>query len=50
MLGNRGYKRRWDEKVQWYRDNGILPHDEGPGPHGTLIITRDDPKGGTDSL
>jgi hypothetical protein len=50
MLGNRGYKRRWDEKVPWYRDNGILPHDEGPGPNGTLIITRDDPKGDTDSF
>jgi hypothetical protein len=50
MLGDRGYKRRWDEKEQWYRDNDILPYDAGGGPNGTLIITRDDPKGGIDSL
>jgi hypothetical protein len=50
MLGDQGYKRRWDEKEQWYRDHGILPHEEGGGPNGTLIITRDDPKGGIDSL
>jgi hypothetical protein len=29
MLGDRGYKRRWDEKAQWYRDNDILPYDAG---------------------
>lgn len=49
MLGDRGYKRRWDEKEQWYRENGILPHEEGGGPNGTLIVSRDDPKGGIDS-
>ncbi|MDB4671138.1 AAA family ATPase, partial [Pirellulaceae bacterium] len=49
MLGNRDYKRRWLEKEQWYRDHGILPHTEGGGPNGTLIISRDDPKGGIDS-
>ena len=50
MLGDQGYKRRWDEKEQWYRDHGILPHDAGGGPNGTLIVTRDDPKGGINSL
>jgi hypothetical protein len=50
MLGDRGYKRRWDEKEQWYRDSGIVPHEEGGGPNGTLIITRDDPDGGINSL
>jgi hypothetical protein len=50
MLGDPGYKRRWNEKEQWYRDNGILPQDEGGGTNGTLITTRDDPKGGIDSL
>ena len=49
MLGDRGYKKRWDEKKQWYRDNGILPFEEGGGPNGTLITSRDDPKGGIDS-
>ncbi len=49
MLGNRSYKRRWSEKEQWYHDNGILPHEEGGGPNGTLIVTRDDRRGGMDS-
>ena len=49
MLGDQGYRKRWLEKEQWYRDNGILPHAEGGGPNGTLITTRDDPKGGIDS-
>lgn len=49
MLGDRGYKRRWNEKEKWYRDNGIIPHNEGGGANGTLVITRDDPKGGIDS-
>ena len=49
MLGDRSYKRRWSDKEQWYRDNGILPHEEGGGPNGTRIVTRDDPRGGMDS-
>lgn len=49
MLGDRGYKRRWQEKERWYRDNGILAHDDGGGPNGVLIVTRDDPRGGIDS-
>ena len=49
MLGDHGYKRRWTEKERWYRENGILPWEEGGGPNGTLIVTRDDPRGGIDS-
>lgn len=49
MLGDPGYERRWIEKKRWYRENGILPREEGDGPNGTLIITRDDPRGGIDS-
>ena len=49
MLGDRSYKRRWSEKEQWYRDNGIVPHEEGGGPNGTLVVTSDDPRGGIDS-
>ena len=41
--------RRFYKAVQWYRDNGILPHQEGGGPNGTLIVTRDDLRGGIDS-
>lgn len=50
LLGDYAYKRRWQEKKRWYRDNGILPHKDGGGPNGTLIITRDDPIGGIDSF
>ena len=49
MLGDHSYKRRWTEKERWYRENGILPREEGGGPNGTLIITQDDPRGGIDS-
>ena len=49
MLGDRSYERRWSEKEQWYRDNGIVPHEAGGGPNGTLVVTRDDPRGGIDS-
>lgn len=49
MLHVPTYRKRWEDKLAWYRENGILPHDEGGGPNGTLIITRDDPNGGIDS-
>ncbi len=35
------YRRRWEEKLSWYRTHGILPREEGGGENGTLIITRD---------
>jgi hypothetical protein len=46
LLHDPGYRRRWEEKYQWYVGHGILPLDEGGGPHGTLIVTRDEPDGG----
>lgn len=49
MLGDHDYERRWIEKERWYRENGILPCEEGGGPNGMLIVTRDDPRGGIDS-
>ena len=49
MLSNMGYRRRWEEKKEWFRRRGILPMSEGGGPEGTLIITRDSDKGGIDS-
>ncbi|MGC3977779.1 MAG: ATP-dependent RecD-like DNA helicase [Paludibacteraceae bacterium] len=41
MLHDKEYKQRWDEKYAWYKENGILPFDEGGGKNGTLIITED---------
>ena len=49
LLDDPGYAARWERKLADYRASGILPHDEGTGEEGTLIITRDDPGGALDS-
>lgn len=49
LLADPGYRARWEAKLAWYRRNGVLPHDEGGGVAGTLIITRDDERGGISS-
>ncbi len=49
MLGSDGYRRRWRDKQQWYRDNKILPYQDGGGKNGTLIVTEDSPDGGISS-
>jgi ATP-dependent exoDNAse (exonuclease V) alpha subunit len=49
MLHVPSYRRRWEEKLAWYRANAILPHEEGGGTRGALIITRDEPNGSIDS-
>jgi hypothetical protein len=43
MLYDDDYKKRWEEKNQWYRENNILPFEEGGGENGILIITEDKP-------
>ena len=43
MLFDKNYKERWEEKYQWYRENDILPYEEGGGENGTLIISQDRP-------
>lgn len=49
MLMVPSYRRNWEEKLQWYRSNQIIPHGEGEGDRGTLIISRDSPQGGISS-
>ena len=49
MLEDSEYRKRWDRKQKWYRDNGVLPLDEGGGPNGTLVTTSDDLTSGFDS-
>jgi hypothetical protein len=49
MLHVPQYRRRWEEKMAWYRANRILPSDEGGGERGTLIITRDGTNGSIDA-
>lgn len=41
MLDLPDYARKWELKKAWYADNGILPHEQGGGPNGTLMWTDD---------
>lgn len=50
MLHVPSYRRHWEDKLAWYKSKGILPYNEGEGPRGTLIITRDEANGSIDSL
>ena len=49
LLDDPGYRARWERKRAEYLACGIAPHDEGGGPEGTLIETRDEPGGRLDS-
>jgi hypothetical protein len=49
MMQNPNYVRRWKRKLQWYKDNNILPYEDGGGDNGTLIVTYDSKKGGISS-
>ena len=46
MLDDQGYRARWEGKRAEYLESGIGPHEDGGGPEGTLIETRDEPRGG----
>ena len=49
MLINEHYRRRWEQKLRWYREQEILPYEEGGGKRGTLLITQDSSEGGIDA-
>ena len=49
MLHVPSYRRRWEEKLEWYRAQGILPQEQGGGETGTLIVTHDEANGSIDS-
>lgn len=49
MLGNVGYKRRWEEKERWYLAHGILHWDAPEKTRRRLITTRDGTRGEIDS-
>lgn len=49
MMADEGYRKRWKDKLAWYRDNGVLPHEEGGGEAASLIVTQDGTNGGIDS-
>ena len=39
MLGDAEYERKWKLKLAWYEDNGIMLHEKGGGPNGTLVTS-----------
>jgi hypothetical protein len=49
MLRRPSYRRKWSEKLEWYRREGVLPHKEGGGPNGTLVTTEDGADGSISS-
>lgn len=49
LLHDATYERRWQRKLDWYRAHGVLPREEGGGPNGLLVTSRDDARGGIDS-
>lgn len=49
MLHVPTYRRRWEQKLQWYRSHGVRAQEEGGGANGALIITRDEANGSIDS-
>jgi ATP-dependent exoDNAse (exonuclease V) alpha subunit len=50
LLLNPEYRRRWEKKLNWYRQNNILPWQEGGGTGGTLIVTQDSSTEGLSSI
>jgi hypothetical protein len=49
LLNDSGYRSRWERKRADYFAAGIKRHEDGGGPDGTLIETRDAPGGGLDA-
>ena len=49
MLDDHGYRARWEAKRAEYLECGIGLHEDGGGPEGTLIETRDEPGGRLDA-
>jgi len=41
MMHDPEYVERWNQKLHWYKENNILPYQEGGGSNGALIVTED---------
>ena len=41
MMNDPEYITRWEEKKNWYKENGILTPEEGEGENGVLITTEE---------
>ena len=49
MLSDESYRKRWHQKLEWLKEHGILPREDGGGTKGTLVTTEDSANGGIDS-
>jgi hypothetical protein len=49
MLERDDYRRSWEKKLAWYRNNGVLPAEEGGGLQGMLVTTSESSSAGFDS-
>ncbi|MGV4885610.1 AAA family ATPase [Streptomyces viridosporus] len=42
MLDNPEYAARWQQRLKWYAEQGVLPEKDGGGPNGILVWTSDE--------
>lgn len=49
MLMDEEYSYKWKSKLNWYKDQGIAPFEEGGGKEGTLIVSKDAADGSIDA-
>jgi hypothetical protein len=49
MLDLHGYRADWEAKLEWYREHGIAPWEEGGGPAGVLVWSSEAAGGHIDS-
>lgn len=49
MLNKGSYREDWERKKKWYIKHDILPLEDGGGKNGTLVVSKDDLKGGISS-
>lgn len=47
MMSEPSYRKRWSEKLEWYREQGVRLQEEGGGDAGILLVTTEE--GGIDS-
>ena len=48
LLEREDYRRSWQAKLSWYRENGVLPAEEGGGSRGMLITSTESSTDGFD--
>lgn len=48
MLDRDDYRKQWEKKLKWYKDNDILPFEKGGGKAGMLVTSTESPETGLD--